>query len=70
MFDNAKLPIEKGKGKRQVTNGQTRDKRDKIGKQETRQKGQERQDTSTPDKRSDKREETRREDRQEILVKK
>jgi hypothetical protein len=58
MFDNAKSAMEKGRGKRQVTNGQTRDK---IGRQETRQKGQDKQDTNTRDKRSDKRKETRRE---------
>ena len=58
MFDNAKSAMEKGRGKRQATNGQTRDK---IGRQETRQKGQDKQDTNTRDKRSDKRKETRRE---------
>ena len=58
MFDNAKSAMEKGRGKRQVTNGQTRDK---IGRQDTRQKGQDKQDTNTRDKRSDKRKETRRE---------
>ena len=58
MFDNAKSAMEKGRGKRQVTNGQTSDK---IGRQETRQKGQDKQDTNTRDKRSDKRKETRRE---------
>ena len=55
MFDNAKSAMEKGRGKRQVTNGQTRDK---IGRQETRQKGQDKQETNTrmrQDKRQTKR---------------
>jgi hypothetical protein len=55
MFDNAKSAMVKGRGKRQVTNGQTRDK---IERQETRQKGQDKQDTNTrmrQDKRQTKR---------------